>query len=70
MADRQRAEGYPERAAESLHTAALRCWWGSPDQQTRAAVIAAAERIGLPPDNPTLLAILGSTDPVEPGRGR
>ena len=64
MADRQHADGYPARAAESLHAAALRCWWGSPDQPTRAAVLAAAERIGLPPDNPTLLAILGSTDPV------
>ncbi|HEY3907316.1 MAG TPA: AAA family ATPase, partial [Streptosporangiaceae bacterium] len=64
MADRQHADGYPARAAESLHAAALRCWWGSPDQPTRAAVLAAAERIGLPPDNPILLAILGSTDPV------
>lgn len=64
MADRQRADGHPERAAESLHTAAYRCWWGSPDQQTRSAVITAAERIGLPPDHPTLLAILALTDPV------
>jgi DNA-binding CsgD family transcriptional regulator len=65
MADRQRADGHPERAAESLHTAALRCWWGTPDRQTRAALIAAAQRIALPPDNPTLLAILGCTDPVD-----
>jgi DNA-binding CsgD family transcriptional regulator len=64
MADRQRADGHPDRAAESLHTAALRCWWGSPDQQTRAALLAAAGRIALPPDNPTLLSILACTDPV------
>jgi DNA-binding CsgD family transcriptional regulator len=68
MADRQRAEGHPERAAESLHTAAYRCWWQSPDQQTRAAVIAAAERLGLPPDHPAELAILALTDPVEYAR--
>ncbi|HXS62568.1 MAG TPA: LuxR C-terminal-related transcriptional regulator [Streptosporangiaceae bacterium] len=68
MADRLRSEGHPERAAESLHTAAYRCWWQSPDQQTRAAVIAAAERIGLPPDHPAQLAILALTDPIEYAR--
>jgi DNA-binding CsgD family transcriptional regulator len=67
MADRMRVEGHPALAAESLHTAALRCWWGNPDRQTRAAVVAAAERIPLPPDQPAMLAVLACADPVRRG---
>lgn len=67
MAERMRVDGHPVLAAESLHTAALRCWWGNPDRQTRAAVVAAAERIPLPPDEPAMLAVLACADPVRRG---
>ncbi len=67
MAERMRAGGYPDLALESLNIVALRCWWGNPSQETRAAVVAAAERIGLPEDEPALLAILAYADPVQRG---
>ena len=44
--------------------AAQRCWWGNRDQETRAAVVAAAERIAGPEDEPALLAVLAYADPV------
>ena len=66
-ADRMRADGHPLLAAESLHAAALRCWWGTPDRQTRAAVCAAAERTGLPLNEPAVLAVLACADPIRRG---
>jgi hypothetical protein len=40
---------------------------GNPDQETRAAVIAAAERVPLPEDAPAWFAILAHADPVTRG---
>lgn len=57
----------PARALKALQAAALRCWWGNPSQETRDLVVAAAERIPVPEDEPALLAVLSFADPVERG---
>lgn len=67
MAERLRADGRADLALESLLTAAQRCYWGNPSQETRAAVVAAAERMPLPEDEPALLAVLAHADPVARG---
>ena len=43
-----RAAGEARTALDTLASFALRCYWGNPAPETRAAVIAAAERLGLP----------------------
>ena len=45
----------------------MRCYWGNPSARTRAAVIAAAEKLPLPDTDPALLLILASADPVRLG---
>jgi len=67
MAERMMAAGHAGLAMEPLLTVALRCWWGNPGQETRAAVVAAAERLPLPEDDPALLAVLAYADPVQRG---
>ena len=67
IADRMRSGGHTDLAVQCLVAAALRCWWGNPDQETRAAVTAAAERLRLPRDAPARLAILAYADPVAHG---
>jgi DNA-binding CsgD family transcriptional regulator len=67
IADRIRSDGHPDLAVQCLLAAALRCWWGNPGQETRAAVIAAAERLPLPEDAPARLAILAHADPIARG---
>ena len=57
----------PELALKSLLTAAVGCWWGNPTQETRDLVVAAAERIPVPDDNPALLAVLACADPLKRG---
>jgi DNA-binding CsgD family transcriptional regulator len=57
----------PERALKALQAAALRCWWGNPEQETRDLVVDAAERIPVPEDDAALLAVLAFADPVERG---
>jgi AAA ATPase domain len=66
-AERMRSDGHPGLALDSLLTVAQRCWWGNPSQETRTAVVAAAERIPLPEDEPALLAVLAYADPVARG---
>jgi DNA-binding CsgD family transcriptional regulator len=67
MAERMMASGHAGLAMEPLLTVALRCWWGNPGQETRSAVVAAAERLPLPEDDPALLAVLAYADPVKRG---
>ena len=67
IADRMRSGGHTDLAVQGLLAAALRCWWGNPDEETRAAVAAAAERLTLPADAPARLAILAYADPVAHG---
>jgi ATP/maltotriose-dependent transcriptional regulator MalT len=65
--ERMRASGHGDLAAQSLLAIALRCYWGNLSQQTRSAVAAAAERLPLAGNDPTLLAILAWVDPVQRG---
>jgi hypothetical protein len=61
------ASGHGDLAAQSLLAIAMRCYWGNLSQQTRSAVAAAAERLPLAGNEPTLLAILALADPVQRG---
>jgi DNA-binding CsgD family transcriptional regulator len=67
IADKMRTGGHVDLAVQCLLAAALRCWWGNPSQEIRAAVTAAAERMPLPEDAPATLAILAHADPAARG---
>jgi DNA-binding CsgD family transcriptional regulator len=67
IADRMRLGGDTDRALSSLLTVALRCWWDSPGQETRDLIVAAAERIPVPPDDAQLIAILAFASPIDTG---
>ncbi|HWO45130.1 MAG TPA: AAA family ATPase, partial [Methylomirabilota bacterium] len=67
LADQVRNQGDIDLAANILRTVATASWWSAPDQDTRDLVVAAIERLPLPVDDPKLLAMLASADPV--GRG-
>lgn len=67
IAPRIDVDEHPQLALKLLLTVALRCWWGTPDEQTRAAVVAAAERVPVAEDDPALLAVLAHADPVQRG---
>ena len=68
LAEELEAAGESTQALEALEGISLRCWWGNPDQATRDRVVAVAERLGLPDQDPSLLAILAGADPVNRGR--
>ena len=63
-----RVAGEARTALDTLANFAMRCYWGNPAPETRAAVIAAAERLGRPETEPALLAILSCADPVRTGK--
>jgi ATP/maltotriose-dependent transcriptional regulator MalT len=67
LAERMRAAGHTGTALDALLSIAMRCYWGNPSARTRAAVIAAAEKLPLPGTDPGLLLILASADPVRLG---
>jgi len=67
IASRMADSEEPEAALRALLTVARSCWWGNPTQQTRDLVVAAAERLAVPPDSPALIAVLACTDPVKRG---
>lgn len=67
IAERMRRDGEFERALDALSAVALRCWWSNPDEETRRRMVAVAERLPFPEDEPRLLAILGLAGPVERG---
>ncbi len=67
IADRTRLAGDIELALNFLRAAALRCWWDDPGKEIRDVVVAAAERMPVPDDDPGLIAILALAAPVEWG---
>ena len=67
IADQARQDGDVALALNSLMMVAFRCYWSNPDQATRDLVVAAAERIPVPQDNPVLIAILALAAPIERG---
>jgi DNA-binding CsgD family transcriptional regulator len=58
---------YGRIALTPLLSVALRCWWGNPSGETRAAVVQAAERLPLPKDDPAVVAVLAFADPLGHG---
>jgi len=67
LAQRTGVAGHADLVVEPLYAIALRCYWGNPTQEIRSAVVAAAERLPLPENDPTLIAVLGFADPVQRG---
>jgi DNA-binding NarL/FixJ family response regulator len=67
MADQARLNGQVDRALELLWRIALRCFWSNPDQETRALVAGAAERLPVPESHPMLILILACAAPIEYG---
>lgn len=67
IADRMRAEGDIQRAFSALLTIAYRCWWSNPDEQTRAHIVAVAERFPVPETDARLIYVLALASPVERG---
>lgn len=67
LAEQMRMAGQTRTALDTLAAFALRCWWGNPASGTRDAVIAAAERLGLPETEPALVEILSCADPLRTG---
>lgn len=65
---RLHAQGQTDIAADVLGQVSLRCFWAPPDAATRAALIAAAEGLGLPPLSPHLYNIRAHIAPLERGR--
>jgi DNA-binding CsgD family transcriptional regulator len=63
----QRDVGKTELAEYTLQNAALRYWYGNPDQSDRDQIVAAAESLGMAPDHPALLFVLALADPVGQG---
>jgi len=68
IAGQLQAIGETSRALDALEVAAKRCWRWNPDQQTRDLVVAAAERLSVPDNDPKLLAVLAQADPAKSGR--
>ncbi|GAA0421836.1 LuxR family transcriptional regulator [Acrocarpospora corrugata] len=67
LAESVAAGGDQERALRILWSAALRCFWVEPGQETRQRVVAVAENLPVDRFNPQLLAILAYTAPIERG---
>jgi len=67
LTDRIRAAGRVDLAVSPLSDIALRCYWSNPAPEVRADVVAAAKRLGLPSDDPRLIAIMAWADPVGQG---
>ena len=58
IANQLLAGGDPDAAIRSLVPIAHRCWWTRPRARTRQYLVDAAERIGLPADDPRLLVVI------------
>jgi DNA-binding CsgD family transcriptional regulator/tetratricopeptide (TPR) repeat protein len=67
VADQMRQDGGVDQALVTLVNVALRCFWSNPDEQTRQRMTAAAEAVPVAGDDPRLLFVLASCDPVGHG---
>jgi DNA-binding CsgD family transcriptional regulator len=68
IARRARDAGDADTALGSLVPIAHRCWWTRCQPRTRKYVVGAAEEMGLPEDDPRLLAVMALADPEATGR--
>lgn len=62
------AAGAKDLAINLLWRAAQRCWWSSASGELRASVLVAANRLGLPDDDPRLTAISAYVEPLQRSR--
>jgi DNA-binding CsgD family transcriptional regulator len=67
VAEQQRDARKTELAAYTLQNAAMRYWYGKPEQSDRDQVVAAGQSLGMAPDDPKLLFVLALADPVGQG---
>jgi DNA-binding CsgD family transcriptional regulator len=67
VADRMAVDGHVDLALKLLLTVARSCGWASSARETRAAIVAVAQRLPVAEDEPALLALLAYTDPVAHG---
>jgi DNA-binding CsgD family transcriptional regulator len=65
--ERMRKDGDVELALDSLITISLRCFWSNPGRAVRDMVVAAAERLQVPPLDPRLVSTLALVAPLEHG---
>jgi DNA-binding CsgD family transcriptional regulator len=67
IAEQMAAGGDPDMALRSLVPIAHRCWWVRSKPRTRMYLVDAARRIGVPDDDPRLLAVIALADPETTG---
>ncbi|WP_280494554.1 ATP-binding protein [Nocardia asiatica] len=61
------ADGHPDAAMRILWGAAMRCFWSEPGSDTRRALLAVADELPIPDDDPRLVAVCAYVAPVERG---
>jgi hypothetical protein len=62
-----RKGGDPDMALSSLVPIAHRCWWTQTQSRTRQYLVDAAMRMGIPDDDPRVLAVMALADPENTG---
>jgi DNA-binding CsgD family transcriptional regulator len=67
IAQQMRDGGDADMALRSLVPIAHRCWWTRPRPRTRQYVVDTAESIGVPDDDPRLLAVIALAHPEVTG---
>ena len=63
IARRMRDGGHPDSGLRSLVPVAHRCWWTRPSDRTRQYLVQATTDMGLPDDDPSVLAVLALAHP-------
>jgi len=66
-AEELRCAGDIDAGLGALWRVALRCWWSSPDEETRTRMFTVAERFPVSETDPRLIFILAMAAPVERG---
>ncbi|WP_159846826.1 ATP-binding protein [Nocardia sp. CY41] len=61
------ADGHPDAAMRILWGAAMRCFWSEPGPGARDALLAVADDLPIPDDDPRLVAVSGYVAPFERG---
>ncbi len=67
IAEQMRAGGDPDMALRSLVPIAHRCWWTRTRTRTRQYLVDTATSMGLPDDDPRVLAVIALADPEMTG---
>ncbi len=67
IAEQMRSGGDPDMALRSLVPIAHRCWWTQTQTRTRQYLVDAAMRMGIPDNDPRVLAVIALADPENTG---